>query len=202
MTEPLRFAIVGMIAQVHARALAELGDSARLRAVVGHNLSTTAALAARYGAVATDDLRDEPEPNRPRPPRLGAHGRLRDDDPAPRPRPRPRATDQGLGQPGAELPRHRGHLPGSRDDPLPDHIPHRAGDRHPRRRAGLAQLKQTLQTVRQNGPLVRLCLSSFFFLTGQNVSPRWASTSPMTSSCGTPAGTGWPAWSPSSPPAR
>ena len=30
-------------------------------------------------------------------------------------------------------------------------------------------LKQTLQTVRQNGPLVRLCLSSFFYLTGQNV---------------------------------
>jgi glucuronide carrier protein len=30
-------------------------------------------------------------------------------------------------------------------------------------------LKQTLQTVRQNGPLVRLCLSSFFYLTGQNI---------------------------------
>ena len=30
-------------------------------------------------------------------------------------------------------------------------------------------LKQTLQTVRQNGPLVRLCLSSLFYLTGQNI---------------------------------
>lgn len=58
MTEPLRFAIVGsgIIAQVHARALAELGDSARLQAVVGRNAATTAALAARYGAVATHDL--------------------------------------------------------------------------------------------------------------------------------------------------
>ena len=58
MTDPLRFAIVGsgMIAQVHAWALAGLGDRARLRAVVGRNASTTAALAARYGAVATDDL--------------------------------------------------------------------------------------------------------------------------------------------------
>ena len=58
MTEPLRFAIVGsgMIAQVHARALAELGDTAQLRAVVGRNASTTAALTDRYGGVATDDL--------------------------------------------------------------------------------------------------------------------------------------------------
>ena len=55
MTEPLRFAIrgSGMIAQVHARALAELGDVAGLRVMVGRNASTTAALAARYGAVAT-----------------------------------------------------------------------------------------------------------------------------------------------------
>jgi glucuronide carrier protein len=30
-------------------------------------------------------------------------------------------------------------------------------------------LKQTLHTVRQNAPLVRLCASSFFYLTGQNV---------------------------------
>jgi Na+/melibiose symporter-like transporter len=30
-------------------------------------------------------------------------------------------------------------------------------------------LKQSLQTVRQNGPLVRLCLSSFFYLTGQTL---------------------------------
>jgi glucuronide carrier protein len=30
-------------------------------------------------------------------------------------------------------------------------------------------LKQTLQTVRQNGPLVRLCTSSLFYLTGQNI---------------------------------
>jgi predicted dehydrogenase len=58
MTEPLRFAIrgSGMIAQVHARALAELGDVAGLRVMVGRNASTTAALAARYGAVATGDL--------------------------------------------------------------------------------------------------------------------------------------------------
>ena len=58
MTEPLRFAIVGsgMIAQLHARALAELSDRARLRVVVGRNASTSAALAARYGVVATDDL--------------------------------------------------------------------------------------------------------------------------------------------------
>ena len=58
MTDSLRFAIVGsgMIAEVHARALAELGDAARLQVVVGRNASTTAALAARYGAVATADL--------------------------------------------------------------------------------------------------------------------------------------------------
>ena len=58
MTEPLRFAIVGsgMIAQIHARALADLGDAARLRVVVGRNASAREALAARYGAVATDDL--------------------------------------------------------------------------------------------------------------------------------------------------
>ena len=57
-TEQLGFAIVGsgMIAQVHARALAELGGTAQLRAVVGRNASTTAALAARYDAAATDDL--------------------------------------------------------------------------------------------------------------------------------------------------
>ncbi|MGV0836235.1 glycoside-pentoside-hexuronide (GPH):cation symporter [Mycolicibacterium thermoresistibile] len=30
-------------------------------------------------------------------------------------------------------------------------------------------LKQTLQTLRHNGPLARLCASSFFYLTGQNV---------------------------------
>lgn len=30
-------------------------------------------------------------------------------------------------------------------------------------------LKQTLATIRQNGPLMRLCGSSFFYLTGQNV---------------------------------
>jgi glucuronide carrier protein len=30
-------------------------------------------------------------------------------------------------------------------------------------------LKQTIQTVTQNGPLVRLCASSFFYLTGQNI---------------------------------
>ena len=29
--------------------------------------------------------------------------------------------------------------------------------------------KQTIQTVTKNGPLARLCLSSFFYLTGQNV---------------------------------
>jgi glucuronide carrier protein len=30
-------------------------------------------------------------------------------------------------------------------------------------------LRQTIQTVTQNGPLMRLCLSSFFYLTGQNI---------------------------------
>jgi glucuronide carrier protein len=30
-------------------------------------------------------------------------------------------------------------------------------------------LRQTMQTVRQNGPLLRLCGSSFFYLTGQNI---------------------------------
>jgi glucuronide carrier protein len=30
-------------------------------------------------------------------------------------------------------------------------------------------LKQTIQTVTRNGPLMRLCLSSFFYLTGQNI---------------------------------
>ncbi|WP_051866935.1 glycoside-pentoside-hexuronide (GPH):cation symporter [Corynebacterium atypicum] len=30
-------------------------------------------------------------------------------------------------------------------------------------------LKETLETIRHNGPLVRLCLSSLFYLTGQNV---------------------------------
>lgn len=30
-------------------------------------------------------------------------------------------------------------------------------------------LKQTLTTIGQNGPLMRLCASSFFYLTGQNV---------------------------------
>lgn len=58
MTERLRFAIVGsgVIAQVHAGAVAELADIAQLRAVVGRNPTTTAELAGRYGAVATDDL--------------------------------------------------------------------------------------------------------------------------------------------------
>src|SRR5215212_3611869 len=30
-------------------------------------------------------------------------------------------------------------------------------------------LRQTIQTVTKNGPLARLCLSSFFYLTGQNI---------------------------------
>ena len=37
------------------------------------------------------------------------------------------------------------------------------------REVAQVSLKQTLQTVTKNGPLARLCLSSFFYLTGQNV---------------------------------
>jgi len=37
------------------------------------------------------------------------------------------------------------------------------------REVAQVSFKQTIQTVTKNGPLARLCLSSFFYLTGQNV---------------------------------
>ncbi|MFD1505338.1 MFS transporter [Georgenia yuyongxinii] len=37
------------------------------------------------------------------------------------------------------------------------------------REVAKVSFKETIQTLRHNGPLLRLCLSSFFYLTGQNV---------------------------------
>ncbi|WP_448072397.1 glycoside-pentoside-hexuronide (GPH):cation symporter [Georgenia yuyongxinii] len=37
------------------------------------------------------------------------------------------------------------------------------------REVAKVSFKETIQTLRRNGPLLRLCLSSFFYLTGQNV---------------------------------
>ena len=113
------------------------------------------ALLAGQHPVRFPGRRDEPEPDRPLPARLGAHGRLRNDDPAARRRPRP--ADQGLRQPRPDLPRDRDRVPRHRHHPVLHHLRHRAGDRHPRRRAGVAQADAPDgDQERAAGPALRL----------------------------------------------
>ena len=71
-------------------------DGVRREARLGHGLLRAAgpALLAGQHPVRLARRRDEPEPDRPLPARLGPHGRLRVNDPAARPRPGP--ADQGL----------------------------------------------------------------------------------------------------------
>ena len=111
----------------------------RREARLGDNLLRPAgpALLAGQHPVRFPGRRDEPEPDRPLPARLGEHGRLRNDDPAARRRPRP--ADQGLRQPRPDLPRDRGRVPRHRRHPVLHHLRHRPGDGHPGRGTGVAQ---------------------------------------------------------------
>ena len=94
------------------------------------------------------------------------HGRLRSDDPAARPRPRP--ADQGLATTSA-LTFLVTAVVFLVVGTVLFLITFLTARETVVRDVAQVSLKQTLQTVRQNGPLVRLCLSSFFYLTGQNV---------------------------------